>query len=247
MISKKLAGTEIVTSAIGFGCSALLGDKPRAEALRLLQAAFDSGIRYFDVARMYGYGEAESVVGEFSRHKRQEIVIATKFGIEPSAPALARGPVRAAVRRVMKLSPNIRRFISRRAVSALKTGRFQPQSAARSLETSLRALQTDYIDVFLLHDCSVQDTLNDELKGFLEETRRAGKIRHYGVGTSLAEVLQICRQAPAFASVVQFGHSVLAEFPRELHAAPRAIVTHGALAGSYAALRRHLEQRPEVA
>jgi diketogulonate reductase-like aldo/keto reductase len=241
-----LPGTELTTSALGFGCSALLGEKTKAEGLQLLRAAFDSGIRYFDVARMYGYGQAETVVGELARGRRGDVVLATKFGIEPSAPAVVNGPIRAALRRVMKISPKVRRLISKRAVAALKTGQFQPSAAARSLETSLRALGTDHIDIYLLHDCTVADTLSDELLVFLQQARRQGKIRYFGVGTNVCEVKQICRQRPEFASIVQFGSSVLCPQPEELQA-PGAVITHGSLAGSYAALSAFLRNRPEIA
>ena len=75
-----LAGTELTTSVLGFGCNALLGEKTSTNGLALLDAAFDAGIRYFDVARVYGYGEAETLVGKFSKGKRTEILIASKFG-----------------------------------------------------------------------------------------------------------------------------------------------------------------------
>jgi diketogulonate reductase-like aldo/keto reductase len=241
----RLTGTELTTSVLGFGCSGLLGEKTKAEGLELLRTAFDSGIRYFDVARMYGYGEAETVVGEFARGRRHEVIIATKFGIEPSAPAVVNGSLRAAIRSVMKISPKVRRLISKRAIAALKTGRFQPSAAARSLETSLRALGTDYIDIYLLHDCTVADA-SDELLSFLSQARREGKIRYFGVGTHIGEVMQICRQRPEFASIVQFGSNVLNRCPEELQA-PGAVVTHGSVAGSYAALSTFLRNRPEVA
>jgi D-threo-aldose 1-dehydrogenase len=246
MKQKTLTGTEVTTSALGFGCSALLGEKTRAEAIQLLNAAFESGIRYFDVARMYGYGEAERLVGEFARGRRHDVIIATKFGIEPSAPSAVNGPIRAAIRRVMKISPKARRLISKRAIASLKTGRFQPSAAARSLETSLRALGTDHIDIYLLHECSVADTLSDELLSFLQQARREGKIRYFGIGTNAEEVMRICRQRPDFASIVQFGSSVLCPHPEKLQA-PGAVVTHGSLAGSYAALSAFLRNRPEVA
>jgi len=241
-----LTGTELTTSILGFGCSALLGEKTKAEGLELLCTAFDSGIRYFDVARMYGYGEAEAVVGELARGRRHEVIIATKFGIEPTAPAAMNGPVRTAIRKLMKISPKVRSVISRRAIAALKTGRFQPGAAARSLETSLRTLGTDYIDIYLLHDCTVADTLSDELLSFLQQARRDGKIRYFGVGTGINDVMRICSQRPEFASIVQFASSVLEPHPEDVEA-PGAVVTHGSLAGSYAALSAFLRNSPDLA
>src|SRR5580692_13032643 len=68
--------------AIGFGCSALTGTN-RTNALRVLEAAFDAGVRHFDVARYYGYGESEGILGTFIKSRRAEVTITTKFGIEP--------------------------------------------------------------------------------------------------------------------------------------------------------------------
>lgn len=244
MKQKQLAGTEITTSVLGFGCSALLGEKTKAEGLQLLEAAYGADIRYFDVAPMYGYGEAERLLGEFARNRRAELVIATKFGIEPRAPAVMNGSVRTLIRKAMTVSPKLRQFVSRKAVGAQKTGRFQPQSAAHSLERSLRALGTDYIDIYLLHECSLADTASDELLDFLEQNRSQGKIRYFGVGTRATEAALICKQRPEFAAIVQFGNSVLSRAAETIDA-PGAMITHGALAGSYAALTTYLQERPE--
>ena len=60
-----LPGTPLTTTVIGFGCSNLFGGKTREEGLRLLEVAYDCGIRHFDVARYYGFGDAEGLLGEF--------------------------------------------------------------------------------------------------------------------------------------------------------------------------------------
>ena len=51
--------------------------------LRLLETAYAHGIRHFDTAPLYGQGEAESLLGQFSRGKRDSITITTKFGLIP--------------------------------------------------------------------------------------------------------------------------------------------------------------------
>src|ERR1017187_8275756 len=48
------------TTRLGFGCSSLMGAMGRKESVAMLEAAFDAGVRHFDVAPMYGFGQAES-------------------------------------------------------------------------------------------------------------------------------------------------------------------------------------------
>jgi D-threo-aldose 1-dehydrogenase len=241
-----LAGTELTTSVLGFGCNALLGEKTSTNGLALLDAAFDAGIRYFDVARVYGYGEAETLVGKFSKGKRTEILIATKFGIEPMVSVAGASFVRAAVRRLMQFSPALRSSLGRGARTAVKSGRFTPDAAHRSLDTSLRALGTDYIDVYLLHDCIIDDA-SDELLQFLVQARDEGKIRYFGVGTNPEQVFVICRDRPEYAAIVQFQNSLLSPELHSLNNAPGAVITHGALAGSYTAVNAYLSNNPDAA
>ena len=76
--------SELETTVLGFGCAHLYGVPRSAERLRLLDAAHDAGIRHFDVAPMYGLGLAERELGRFIRHRRDAVVVATKFGIAPT-------------------------------------------------------------------------------------------------------------------------------------------------------------------
>ena len=55
----RLASSGRETTRLGYGCSSIMGALGRRQSLRLLEAAYDAGIRHFDVAPMYGYGEAE--------------------------------------------------------------------------------------------------------------------------------------------------------------------------------------------
>ena len=60
-----LGTTGKTTTRLGYGCSSLMGGMSHKESLAALEAAFDVGIRHFDVAPMYGYGQAEGCLGEF--------------------------------------------------------------------------------------------------------------------------------------------------------------------------------------
>ncbi len=96
---------------LGFGCAQLLRLPRRRDRRRLLDAAFDAGLRHFDVARMYGLGMAEGEVGRFARDRRAEISIATKFGIDPPRRTMARlqAPARAALARMPALRSAVKR------------------------------------------------------------------------------------------------------------------------------------------
>jgi D-threo-aldose 1-dehydrogenase len=98
-----LGPTGRTTTRLGFGCSSILGVLNRRQSLALLESAFEAGIRHFDTAPMYGYGEAESCLGEFLSKHPGEMTVTTKFGI-PSRKSrgvmqLARGAVTPLVQR----------------------------------------------------------------------------------------------------------------------------------------------------
>ena len=143
------------TTVLGFGCVGLTAVGSRREALGLLDSAFDCGIRHFDVARAYGLGVAEEILGGFlRRHRRDDVTITTKFGIVPPAYA-QRMPLLPAIKGVLKRFPVVDRVVRRRVSAGNTMGQFSPQAARASLEASLRALQTDYIDIWLLHEATL--------------------------------------------------------------------------------------------
>ena len=75
---------------LGLGCGDLYAGEHEQASLRLLKTAFDSGVRYFDVARLYGDGQAEHVVGKAFRGVRDQLIIASKAGIVPWSMQLPR-------------------------------------------------------------------------------------------------------------------------------------------------------------
>src|SRR5260370_42247123 len=80
------------SSRLGFGCGSVMGRIGRAASLRAIAAALDAGISHFDAARLYGYGEAEALLGEAVRGRRDRLVIASKFGLAaPRASVAPRG------------------------------------------------------------------------------------------------------------------------------------------------------------
>lgn len=236
-----LHGTGIEITPVGFGCSGLTGTTRRI-ALRVLDSAFDSGIRHFDVARYYGYGEAERILGSFAKSHRAQITITTKFGIMPPRQTMAFRTALKVGRRVMWLLPAARKLAQRQTTQLVRASAFSIQDAQISLETSLRELGTDYIDFYLLHDYSLDDSSPEPLLAFLESARKAGKIRRFGIGTAIENTLRVLECQPGLCGIVQFQNSVLTRNIDKLAGQPsgRLIITHGSLGADYRLLSAFL-------
>ncbi len=97
MISRQLGATGPRVGAVGLGCmsfSSFYGPCDPAEGQRALEAAVDLGITLWDSAEVYGNGGNEEFVGPVLRRRRDEVVIATKFGIDATG-AVSAGPEQA--------------------------------------------------------------------------------------------------------------------------------------------------------
>jgi D-threo-aldose 1-dehydrogenase len=229
------------TGSVGFGTTALLGLGTEGERQEVLKEAFDAGVMHFDTAPYYGYGEAEKILGRFIKGRRDQLTVTTKFGIQP--PRLAgSGSVAGAVKRLVKNLGPVRRLLARQAGKMVQRAAFSAADAEKSLESSLRALQTDHIDVYLLHEAGPADT-SDELLAFLEEKRRQGVIGRFGTGSDFAKVKEMQTMQPAFAGVLQFENSVLRPNLQRLTATSDSwlAITHGALGGSFRQLHEALQ------
>jgi len=166
---------------LGFGCAGLMRVASSRARQRLLSEAFDHGVRHFDVARMYGLGAAEAELGKFARGRREQLVIATKFGIETSATSSRLARVQTPARALVARSPALRATLKRRAAVFHRPHRYDPATARASLELSLRELGTDYVDILFVHDPSPRDDLQvAELGEALADLARAGYLRAWG-------------------------------------------------------------------
>lgn len=163
------------------------------ERIALLNCAFDHGITHFDTAAYYGYGEAERLLGKFLEGKRDKVTVTTKFGIEPSGAARVRW-INLLARRLFKALPISKKILNlRRGGQSVTTGAFEPEKARASLERSLLALQTDYIDLFLLHEPSPENAASSRLIQWLEEEVSRGRINAYGCGGEFQNIESIRR------------------------------------------------------
>ncbi|MCH2169715.1 aldo/keto reductase [Myxococcota bacterium] len=237
-------------SCLGFGCSSIMGRVGRQASLDALAAAFDAGVNYFDVARSYGYGRAEQVVGEFLQGRRDRCVVATKVGIAPSLPGFATRWLLPTARALMGRLPALPRLLMRRRqqLSGVSKGHFDPQQVITSLDTSLRELGTDYVDILLLHEVSRSDLADDALIRCLEDIVGSGKARSLGIATGVSESLEILEGEFGF-QVVQVPSHIDEPHPRDLGGdGLPLLVTHSALRledAVRARLIEWLESRPE--
>ncbi|MBI5657691.1 MAG: aldo/keto reductase, partial [Geobacter sp.] len=152
-----LPGTDITTTVMGYGCGGLMRSTSRHLRSALLNEAYDNGIRHFDVARMYGLGAAEAELGKFIKGKRDGLVVASKFGIEVAAQHWALVAMQGVARQVIALSPTLRRLARRKAGALYQPRKYDVETAKKSLHDSLKALGTDYLDIFFLHEPSLAD------------------------------------------------------------------------------------------
>jgi len=146
---------DLKVSSIGFGCMNLAGIyKPatsQKEAVKVLQAAYDNGVTFFDTAQSYGFGLSEKQVGEAVKPFRDKVVIATKFGWDIDFDAKTN-----------------KGFNSR------------PDFIKRATEGSLRRLGTDYIDLYYQHRIDPNVPIED-VAGAVQDLIKEGKVRHFGL------------------------------------------------------------------
>ncbi len=160
---RTVAGTDIEVSETGFGVWTVTagwwGEYSDQQAVTLLRQAFDRGVTFFDTADTYGNGRGENILAQaFPGADRDDIVIGTKFGYDWESTAGDR-------REGHQEAPHC----------------FEPAFMERALESSLRRLGTDRIDIYQLHNVRMEHLLNDDVWTFVDRAKAAGKIRSVGV------------------------------------------------------------------
>lgn len=163
----------ITASAVGFGVwtvsTTMWGVTDDALRLHLLRTALDLGITFFDTADVYGDGCGEAILARALGRRRDEIVIATKFGYDfYTHPGLQPG---------QRERPHD----------------WSPAFLRKAVHQSLKRLQTDRIDLYQLHNPRLDAIRRDDLWAELETLKAEGKIRMYGA--ALGPALRPDRQA----------------------------------------------------
>jgi aryl-alcohol dehydrogenase-like predicted oxidoreductase len=167
MDNRRLGRSDITVSALGFGCWAIGGEwqdtegRPLGwgkvdddESVAAIHRALDLGITFFDTADAYGTGHSERVLGRALGPRRDEVVVATKWGNLMDEETRTRTGTDAS-----------------------------PAHARRALTRSLRRLGTDRIDLYQLHISDATPEQGAELRDACEEFVQEGLIRGYAWST----------------------------------------------------------------
>jgi D-threo-aldose 1-dehydrogenase len=246
-----LGDTGRTTTRLGFGCSSLMGSMGRRASLAILEAAYDAGIRHFDVAPRYGYGEAESCLGEFLQRHRNQVTVTTKYGIPPAKKSSLISAARRIAGPLIKTLPTLKHRLAQAAKAATHTSEratFTAQQAKSSLERSLVALRTDHIDLWLLHEASAADLHDDTLLHLLEQEKQRGTIGTFGVGSSADKVPTLLAERTSYCHVLQYEWSVLAANVDVQHTVPAKPfrIHHRALTDNFRSLHRAITENKEL-
>ena len=147
---KRLGASGLPVSVVGLGCNNFGGRIDADQTRLVVHAALDAGVTLFDTADIYGRGRSEEFLGGALGTRRDEVVLATKFGMDMQG---ANGPDWGA--------RGSRRYVR------------------RAVESSLRRLGTDWIDLYQLHAPDVRTPIAETL-GAMTELVHEGKVRYIG-------------------------------------------------------------------
>ena len=163
MQKRRLGRNGPEVSALGLGCmgmSEFYGARDDAESIATIHQALDSGLNLLDTADAYGPYTNEELVGRAIRGRRDEVVLATKFGFvrDPADPA----------KRVVDGSP---------------------EHVREACDASLARLGVDVIDLYYLHRVDARVPIEDTV-GAMSDLVRAGKVRWLGLSEVSAQTLE---------------------------------------------------------
>jgi aryl-alcohol dehydrogenase-like predicted oxidoreductase len=163
MQHRQLGSQGLTVSALGLGCmgmSAFYGTSDEGEAVATIRRAIELGVTFLDTAEQYGPHTNEELVGRAIAGRREEVTIATKFGVirDPEDP-------------------------TRRRIDGT------PENVRRSIEGSLRRLGTDHVDLYYQHRID-PNTPTEETVGALAELVAEGKVLHIGLSEAAPETIR---------------------------------------------------------
>ena len=227
------------SSRIGLGTANLVGGLNRRAAVRLVHAALDHGVRYFDTAPLYGMGSAEATLAEALRGRRDGVTVATKVGLRFAPTPALKLLARSAVAPFRARFPALRRAPAPPSpeIDLGPRGCFDLPFVEASVDQSMRRLGTDRLDVLLLHEARAAD-LDDALLRYLEHGKASGRFGRLGIGSRRGDVEAILADHADLFDIAQYSWNVAD--PKAL-AHPSAVThTHRTVMDALAALRGQL-------
>ncbi|MEM9738715.1 MAG: aldo/keto reductase [Pseudomonadota bacterium] len=231
---------------LGFGTGALDGRKDRGQQIRLIHAALDAGICHFDTARLYGDGTAEGILGEALKGRRGDVFLVSKAGIIPPT----NGTIRRAVNKALTLGgklPGAGNALPRPRWNEPLFGQFEIETLRRSLERSLDALDTDYLDLFLLHEANAEHLEQGDVIEALERWRKEGLFVGYGIASTPDQTSRILSHKTNVFSTVQTAQSVFDSLSRPAIARDQFLITHSWLGAPFARFQNVFSKDPRFA
>ncbi len=196
---RPLGNSGLLVSVVGLGCNNF-GRRLNVEQTRaVVDAAIDVGVTLLDTAESYGgAGRSEEILGEVLEGRRDQVVLATKFGSQGGD--MGYGPAAGA-----------------------KGGRGYIR---RAVEQSLRRLRTDYIDLYQIHTPDPVTPIEETLSA-LSDLVRAGLVRYIGhsnfSAVRIAAAAAAAREINAVPFISAQNHWSLLERQAELEVVPTAI------------------------
>jgi aryl-alcohol dehydrogenase-like predicted oxidoreductase len=180
-------------------------------------------------------------LGRFLQGRRSQVTLTTKFGLQPSRLAARLRVFQGLGRRVLAALPAARRVAVRNAGALYAAPTFPLVGIRLSLEASLRALRTDYVDFFLAHQASVDALPAENVIELLERFRSEGKIRDYGVATEFDWLEPVLKARPQLSRVVQFDSDLTrANAAVMASGSGQTVITYGCLGRSLLSCRDRL-------
>jgi aryl-alcohol dehydrogenase-like predicted oxidoreductase len=165
METRKLGKSNLEVSALGFGCMGLsYGYGPAVEkeqGIKVIRAAVDLGVTFFDTAEVYGPFANEELVGEALAPVRDKVVIATKFG-----------------------------FSYKDGKQELGVLNSRPERIREMVEASLKRLKTDRIDLLYQHRVDPNVPIED-VAGAVKDLIQQGKVKHFGLSEAGTAVIRL--------------------------------------------------------
>jgi aryl-alcohol dehydrogenase-like predicted oxidoreductase len=163
--TRRLGSDGPIVSALGLGCMGMsyaYGPVDTDEAVATLRAAVEAGVTFFDTADIYGYGRNEELVGRVLADVRDEVLIATKFGIVRKEGDAWGGANQA-------------------------DGR--PEYVRSAIDASLARLGMDHVDLYYQHRADPAVPI-EETVGAMAELVQAGKVRYLGLSEAAPETIR---------------------------------------------------------
>jgi aryl-alcohol dehydrogenase-like predicted oxidoreductase len=184
------------------GCSSIgnsiFNYNDEKEFIKLLNHAFENGINFFDTADSYAYGHSETLLGKAFSEKGSKVIISTKVGFLPSS-------LSSRTKSLIPFLGNTRKLISPFKMSlkrfSKKNQDFSPEHISSSVEKSLKRLNRDYIDLYLLHSPPAELIEKSAVFKILNDLKNEGKIRFFGVSARTIDDAVMCLHYPEISAL----------------------------------------------